>query len=749
MTRAIFSLLLLLQFMSVDLSLGDGKGTDDKVTFDDHIMPIFRQRCATCHNPNKKSGGLDLTNYTALMQGGSSGASIEPGDSGFSYLFSLVTHEESPKMPPSSEKIPQGEIDTLAKWIDGGALENMKSKSTVAKKKNFALSADANPTARPETVPLPPRMSLEPITATDRPSTIRTMATSPWAPLVAIASQHQIVLYDTTTLQLAGVLPFPEGEANVLRFSRNGKLLLAGGGKDASLGKVIVWDVETSQRIIEVGNEIDTVLAADISPDQSMIALGGPQKMVRVYSTATGEQLFEIKKHTDWVTAIEFSPDGVLLATGDRNGGLFVWEAMTGREYLTLKGHTQMISSVSWRTDSNVISSASEDTTVKLWEMENGNQIKSWGAHGGGASSVEYTRDGRIVTSGRDRTTKLWDGNGAGQRTFEAFSDVCTCATFCNESGRVFGTDWTGEIRVWDVNDGKRLGNVASNPPSLATRLTQAEQTQKTVAEKYQPLQAAANAANQTVNTFKQTIAAQQKVVNDSDAAIKTMVAEVESLKKSIGENQKKKNELTTSLAEHRQATTLIGESHQKAVAAAEKLPGNAQLQQTAKVLGAQSEQLTQTTAQIEAELKQVDVEINKASQRQSQLDAELKKQQAAKTTAENAVKTATAQLAESEKDANAKNGAANQAKAELDAANANLQKWKDELAFHQQLVALKQQLDQANQQSQKQLEELAAAKAQLEQVQQKFQQAQETANAAKQKVSTIEEQISVATQRK
>lgn len=749
MTRAIFSLLLLFPFLSVDLSLGDGKGTDDKVTFDDHIMPIFRQRCATCHNPNKKSGGLDLTNFTALMQGGSSGASIEPGDSSFSYLFSLVTHEESPKMPPSSEKIPQGEIDTLAKWIDGGALENMKSKSTVAKKKNYALSADANPTARPETVPLPPRMSLEPVTATDRPSTIRTMATSPWAPLVAISSQHQIVLYDTTTLQLAGVLPFPEGEANVLRFSRNGKLLLAGGGKDASLGKVIVWDVETSQRIIEVGNEIDTVLAADISPDQSMIALGGPQKMVRVYSTATGEQLFEIKKHTDWVTALEFSPDGVLLATGDRNGGLFVWEAMTGREYLTLKGHSQMISSVSWRTDSNVISSASEDTTVKLWEMENGNQIKSWGAHGGGASSVEFTRDGRIVTSGRDRTTKLWDGNGAGQRTFEAFSDVCTCATFCNESGRVFGTDWTGEIRVWDVNDGKRLGNVASNPPSLATRLTQAEQTQKTVAEKYQPLQAAANAANETVNTLKQTIAAQQKVVNDSDAAIKTMVAEIESLKKSIGENQQKKNELTTSLAEHRQATTLIGESHQKAVAAAEKLPGNAQLQQTAKDLGAQSEQLKQTTAQIEADLKQVDVEINKASERQSQLDAELKKQQAAKTTAENAVKTATAQLAESEKDANAKNGAANQAKAELDAANANLQKWKDELAFHQQLVALKQQLDQANQQSQKQLEELAAAKAQLEQVQQKFQQAQETANAAKQKVSTIEEQISVATQRK
>ena len=46
-----------------------------------------------------------------------------------------------------------------------------------------------------------------------------------------------------------------------------------------------------------------------------MIALGGPSRVVRIYSTADGELLHEIKKHTDWVYGVEFSPDGVLLAT--------------------------------------------------------------------------------------------------------------------------------------------------------------------------------------------------------------------------------------------------------------------------------------------------------------------------------------------------------------------------------------------------------------------------------------------------
>ncbi len=44
-----------------------------KITFDEHVKPIFQQKCASCHNADKKSADLDLTNYGNLMQGGASG----------------------------------------------------------------------------------------------------------------------------------------------------------------------------------------------------------------------------------------------------------------------------------------------------------------------------------------------------------------------------------------------------------------------------------------------------------------------------------------------------------------------------------------------------------------------------------------------------------------------------------------------------------------------------------------------------
>ena len=133
-------------------------------------------------------------------------------------------------MPPSGTKIPDPEIQLIATWIDLGALENKGSVAAKAKPK-FDMAMSANPSARPEVIPMPLRMPLEPVVKTARPSVLA-IATSPWAPIAAVSAPKQILLYNTQTLELVGVLPMEEGLAHSLRFSRNGQLLLAGGGLD-------------------------------------------------------------------------------------------------------------------------------------------------------------------------------------------------------------------------------------------------------------------------------------------------------------------------------------------------------------------------------------------------------------------------------------------------------------------------------------------------------------------------------------
>lgn len=486
---------------------------DKKVTFADQVSAIFQQRCNSCHNNDKQKGGLSLDSFGAAMKGGGSGAVIEPGDPDASRLYALVSHSEEPKMPPNSPKIPDAELAVIKAWIAGGALENSGSKAVAAKPKlDFKLdpSAIGKPVGAPA---MPENVPTEPSVVSAKANAITALASSPWAPLVAVSGHKQVLLYDTTKNRLAAVLPFPEGTVHVLKFTRDGAMLLAGGGRGGQSGKVIVWDVKTGKRLFEVGKEYDAVLAADISPDRSLVALGGPGKILKVYGTSDGELVYESKKHTEWVTAIEFSPDGVLLASGDRNGGLVVWEANTGREFYDLRGHQACITDVSWRLDSNLLASCSEDTTVKLWEMQNGNPIKNWGGHGGGTLSVRFAKDGRLVTTGRDRVAKVWDQNGGMQKQLENFNDLAIRATFTHDDARVIAGDWSGEVRVWDLKDGKRLANLAANPAPVAARLIQAE---KLLAE----AQAASDAAAKELAALQTNAAAQADAVAKSQTAL-------------------------------------------------------------------------------------------------------------------------------------------------------------------------------------------------------------------------------------
>ena len=523
-------LVIVLGSMSVALLAGRDTSAADapKVTYADHVLPILRAKCLSCHNTDKKSGGLDLSNFTAVKAGGGSGEIFDAGNSGASILWKVINHEEEPKMPPNSEKLPAEMLAVIKNWIDGGALETTGSKALTGKKPKMDLKLSSAPTVRPEgPPPMPERMSLAPVIKTKTTTAITSLAVNPWSPLAAVPGQKQVLLYNTSTLELVGVLPYPEGIPQVLKFSRSGSLLMAAGGHAAAQGKVVVFNVRTGERVAEVGDELDTVLAADISPDQSLIALGGPAKMIRVYSIADGSKVWESKKHTDWVTSIAFAPDNVLLATGDRNGGAFVWEAETGREFHTLKAHTAMITGFSWRLDSNILASSSEDTTVRLWEMENGGNVKGWGAHGAGASSVDFARDGRIISSGRDRVVKIWDQNGTAVRAFEAMGDIALACAICNETNRVIGADWTGAIRVWNAVDGAKIGDLTPNPPTLEERLAAANAAvQATTAEAkaatdgYTAAQAAAVKATTDLSTANTKMAELTKVVTDTTAAV-------------------------------------------------------------------------------------------------------------------------------------------------------------------------------------------------------------------------------------
>ena len=487
--------------------------------FNDQVLPIFREKCCSCHNPDKKAGGLDLTSWGQTMAGGSSGEVIAPGDAAGSYLLMLASHESEPKMPPESDKLPAASLDVIKAWIDAGAIERAGGKP-IAKKQN-AIALGALEAVEPEGPPvMPPRLSLDPLTRGLRPTAVTALAASPHGEVVALGGRRQVLLFHTGSLDLLGVLPFPEGVTRVLRFSRNAKLLLAGGGQAAKSGRVVAWDVATGKRVAEVGEEFDEVLAADISADQRFVALGGPAKVVRLLKTADGKVAHEIRSHTDWVTALEFSPDGKRLATGDRAGNLFLWETRGAREAGTLKGHTDAITAVAWRPDGKVVASVSEDGSARLWDVKEAKQIKTWAAHPGGAAWVVWLPDGRLVSTGRDAKVKLWKADGGLERELGTLAEIGTRVAVASDAARVFAGDWGGAVAVFQTADGKPAGRLDTNPPKLEQRIAAAEKALGEVATAGQAAAGKAGEAAEALQIAESQMAAARQAMEAAQAAL-------------------------------------------------------------------------------------------------------------------------------------------------------------------------------------------------------------------------------------
>jgi hypothetical protein len=493
-----------------------------KVTYQDHVLPILRNACLNCHNADKKKGDLDLSNFTGVSTGGGSGKAIEPGDPEASMLFKVVSWSVEPNMPPKGDKLPEKDLAVIRAWIAAGAPENSGSKVTVNKPKSNLAAVTV--TGRPEgPVPMPTDLPNEPAVTAKHRGPLTALAASPWAPLIAVGGQRQIVLYHAETLDLLGVLPYPEGVPHSLKFSRNGSTLLAGGGIGAKSGKVVAFDVATGNRVAEVGDEFDAVLASDVSPDQTQVALGTPLKTLKILSTSDGAQEHLIKKHTDWVQAVAYSADGRFLASGDRAGGLWIWEAKTARELYNCAGHKDGVTDAAFRGDSNLLASASQDGTIKLWNTTDGTLAKSINAHPGGVLSVAFTHDGRLVSCGRDGQVKVWTVDGSPAKSLEPFGDIALRATFDHDGQRVIAGDFTGAIRVWTVADGKRVGELTSNPPTVAQQLANFDQklkdlqaaSEKSAAD----LKSAQTAAEQAAKNLKAATDAQANAAKSVEAA--------------------------------------------------------------------------------------------------------------------------------------------------------------------------------------------------------------------------------------
>ena len=106
------------------------KGVDpEKRRVAQEALAILKQNCFTCHAGDKPMGSLKLLSRNDLVKGGASGSALNLAKPSESLLLKAARYQGR-QMPPSG-RLPLKQIETLAKWVEQGAIwvEDKKSGS--------------------------------------------------------------------------------------------------------------------------------------------------------------------------------------------------------------------------------------------------------------------------------------------------------------------------------------------------------------------------------------------------------------------------------------------------------------------------------------------------------------------------------------------------------------------------------------------------------------------------------------------
>jgi WD40 repeat protein len=149
-----------------------------------------------------------------------------------------------------------------------------------------------------------------------------------------------------------------------ITFSKDEKAIIVSN----SGGEILFLSVENAEVQSILPGHKSYVSAMALSPDGNVLASGGGDNLIRLWTIGTRTRSLSI--HCDSkITALAFDPTGKLLVGGDSSGFVCVWEVETGQLRGVVDKQKSAITSVGFTNDGQYLASSDRGRSVSVWRI--------------------------------------------------------------------------------------------------------------------------------------------------------------------------------------------------------------------------------------------------------------------------------------------------------------------------------------------------------------------------------------------
>ncbi|XP_002511279.2 autophagy-related protein 16 isoform X2 [Ricinus communis] len=173
----------------------------------------------------------------------------------------------------------------------------------------------------------------------------------------------------------------------------------------------------------------------------------------------------KITAHDGGCASILYEYNSGKLISGGQDRAIKMWDTTTGSLSRTLYGCLGSVLDLSITHDNRSIIAASSSNNLYVWDVSSGRARHTLTGHVDKVCAVDVSKISSryVVSAAYDRTIKVWDLQKGYCTNTIVFPSNCNAICFSMDGQTICSGHVDGNLRLWDIQTGKRVGEVAAH----------------------------------------------------------------------------------------------------------------------------------------------------------------------------------------------------------------------------------------------------------------------------------------------